>query len=181
MVGCGECKSLSVPLDKFFCMVEKRELTIRYNAYPDWSRLSVPDQDLIEKARQAAENSYSPYSKFAVGAAVLLANGEIITGANQENAAYPSGLCAERVALFYANAQYPEVSVKAIAVAAYNQNGMLIDPVPPCGACRQVMSETENRYNQPIRVFLPGEHEVLEFDSVADLLPFGFKPSYLTA
>ena len=100
---------------------------------------------LVNQSREAAKRAYAPYSKFQVGAAVLLENGEIITGTNQENAAYPSGLCAERVAVFYANSKYPDVPVIAIAVTAFTNNKFVQTPIPPCGSCRQVLTETETK------------------------------------
>ena len=136
--------------------------------------LCEKEQGLIEKAQEAIANSYSPYSNFAVGAAVLLDTGEIIKGANQENAAYPSGLCAERVALFYANAQFPDKKIKAIAIAAKNVNGLLENPVAPCGACRQVMLESESRSKQDMRIFLIGKKKIYLIKSVGDLLPLHF-------
>lgn len=129
---------------------------------------------LIEKAKNASLSAYAPYSEFQVGAAVLLANGTIITGSNQENAAYPSGLCAERTALFYANAQYPDVPVKAIAIAASTKGSFTKDVCSPCGSCRQVLVEVENRYNQPVEIIMYGEKHIYEVDSIRSLLPLSF-------
>ena len=118
---------------------------------------------------------YAPYSHFHVGAAALLENDVIVTGTNQENVAYPSGLCAERTALFYANSQYPDVPVKALAIVGISEvNGMNHTPLSPCGACRQVMLETENRFATPMRVLLCGKEEVYIVESAKDLLPFAF-------
>jgi cytidine deaminase len=136
--------------------------------------LEQSEQFIISKAIEATNNSYAPYSKFCVGAALLLENDEIIIGCNQENAAYPSGLCAERTALFSAGAQYPDVPVKALAIAARNENGMMKLPVVPCGACRQVMLETEKRYNHDMRILLYGTSGVYVVDSVKALLPLQF-------
>lgn len=136
--------------------------------------LPKEDQNLIALAKDACNNSYVPYSNFAVGAAVRLADGTIVTGTNQENAAYPSGLCAERTTLFYANSQYPNQAVDTLAVAAYNQGSYLQSPIPPCGACRQVILETENRYSQPIRILLYGEKEIYECEGISNLLPLSF-------
>ena len=136
--------------------------------------LEQSEQFIISKAIEATNNSYAPYSKFCVGAALLLENDEIIIGCNQENAAYPSGLCAERAALFSAGAQYPDVPVKALAIAARNENGMMKLPVVPCGACRQVMLETEKRYNHDMRILLYGTSGVYVVDSVKALLPLQF-------
>jgi len=136
---------------------------------------------LIERAKSASVNAYAPYSHFLVGAAVLLENGEIITGNNQENAAYSSGLCAERTAMFYANANYPDVPVTTLAVAAQNSSGFLKDPIAPCGSCRQVLLETEQRYGKKLRVLLYGASEIAILESVKDLLPLSFGVEALKA
>lgn len=143
----------------------------------------LPEKEkiLVEMAKSASINAYAPYSNFLVGAAVLLENGEIITGNNQENAAYPSGTCAERTAVFYANALHPNVAVKTIAVAAQNANGFLKDPIAPCGSCRQVLLETENRFGKPVRILLYGETEIAQLESVRDLLPLCFGVEALKA
>lgn len=141
--------------------------------------LSQTDRQLIEAAKQATARSYSPYSRFAVGAALQLANGTIVTGSNQENAAYPSGLCAERTALFYANSQYPDQPVKALAIAARSESGFLDVPIPPCGACRQVMLETEQRYRTAMRILLYGEKEIYVIESTKTLLPLSFGEEFL--
>lgn len=140
----------------------------------DWDELTPEDRELVESAKKATETSYSPYSHFQVGAAARLANGVIFTGSNQENAAYPSGLCAERTTLFSANAHYPNVPVLSLAIAAYYQDHFLAAPVPPCGACRQVILEVEDRFNQPIRILLYGTDGVHVVDTVKSLLPFQF-------
>jgi len=132
---------------------------------------------LIEEAKNATFSAYAPYSEYRVGAAVLLDNGTIITGNNQENAAYPSGLCAERTALFFANSQYPDVPVKAIAIAAYNKGGFTKEVCTPCGSCRQVLVEIENRYNKLIEIIMYGEDHIYEVDSIRDLLPLSFGKS----
>ena len=133
---------------------------------------------MIDKAKEATSRSYAPYSKFSVGAAALLKNGVIVTGTNQENAAYPSGTCAERTTLFYANSQYPDQPVQTLAIAARNEQGKFLeDPITPCGACRQVMLEMETRYRQPMRILLYGEKEIYEMQKVGDLLPFSFDAS----
>jgi cytidine deaminase len=135
--------------------------------------VSKDDQLLIQAAKQVIENAYAPYSKFKVGAAVLLANGEIITGSNQENAAYPSGLCAERVALFYAQSRYPNVAIQSLAITASGAFSSA-EFISPCGACRQVMVESEKRGKGHLRILLCNETEVLEINSAADLLPLKF-------
>ena len=135
-------------------------------------------RQLYEAAFEASKKAYAPYSKFHVGAAVLLENGEILSGNNQENAAYPSGLCAERTTLFYANSRYPEQAVTTLAIAARNEQGeFLDDPIPPCGACRQVMLETETRHQRPMRILLYGRKGIYEIKRVGDLLPLSFDAS----
>lgn len=137
--------------------------------------LSAEEQQLVEAAKEATTRSYAPYSHFHVGAAALLANGEIISGTNQENAAYPSGICAERTTLFYANSQHPQQAVKALAIAARTSEGHWTEiPISPCGACRQVMTETENRYEKPMKVLLCSAQEVFVIESAKDLLPVSF-------
>ena len=139
------------------------------------NELSAEEAKLIEKAREQVSKSYAPYSKFSVGAAVLLENGEVFAGSNQENSAYPSGLCAERVAMFYANAQYPDAPITTIAVAARGTNGEFTNsPISPCGVCRQALIEAQVRAKQPLRVLLFGQREVLAFGSITDLLPYQF-------
>ena len=135
----------------------------------------VPDEELplVNAALKATEQSYAPYSEFHVGAAALLADGTIVTGSNQENEAYPSGLCAERVTLFHAGHQYPDVPVVALAIAA-STGGKQVESISPCGACRQVLLETEQRYNRPMKVLLCGTKEVVVAPSAASLLPLCF-------
>jgi cytidine deaminase len=139
-----------------------------------YEALNFDEKKWIDYAKEASTRAYSPYSKFNVGAAVVLENGEIITGSNQENVAFPSGLCAERTALFYANSRYPEQAVKAMAIAAYTDGDFLDRPISPCGSCRQVVLETELRYKQPVRIYLYGKSMVYVIDSVKDLLPLAF-------
>ena len=138
------------------------------------AELSEEDKELVEAAKQATNGSYAPYSKFLVGAAARLQDGCIVTGANQENAAYPSGLCAERTALFAAGAQYPDQPVVALAIAARKGRRFLAQPISPCGACRQVMSGVEERYGVPIRILLYGTEGVLVSDGISPLLPLRF-------
>ncbi len=151
-------------------------ITAVVNVY-SYDELDETDRTLIEAAKEATRRSYAPYSHFSVGAAALLDNGVVVTGTNQENAAYPSGLCAERTTLFYANSQYPDQPVRTLAVAARTEKGFIPSPIPPCGSCRQVMLETENRYRRLIRVLLYGEKEVYEVRRVGDLLPLSFDAS----
>lgn len=136
--------------------------------------LSAQQRCLVEIAKQKTQDAYAPYSHFSVGAAALLANGEIVTGCNQENAAYPSGLCAERTTLFAANANYPNTPVTALAIACFTDGHFTQDTASPCGACRQVMLETEHRFAQPMEVILYGERECCVFHSASDLLPLNF-------
>lgn len=135
----------------------------------------LPDEDLplVTAAVDATKQSYAPYSHFRVGAAALLADGTIVTGSNQENAAYPSGLCAERVALFHAGHQYPDIPVVALAIAAWT-DGKQVDRIFPCGACRQVLLETEQRYDKSLKVMLCGLKEILVAPSAVSLLPLCF-------
>lgn len=140
-------------------------------------QLTPLDKQLKEAATRVAQDAYAPYSHFRVGAAVCLKNGEIITGSNQENAAYPSGICAERTALFYAAAQYPDVGVETLAIVAFNQYGQ-VEGISPCGACRQVLMETTQRFG-PYRVLLCGREECIILEDARYLLPFGFDGSSL--
>ena len=140
-----------------------------------YHELSAEERKLTESALEATHRSYAPYSNFHVGAAVLLENDVIVTGTNQENVAYPSGLCAERTALFYANSQYPDVAIKALAIVGCSQyEGMNHTPISPCGACRQVMIETEKRFGKPIKLLLCGAEEVYVCESASSLLPLSF-------
>ena len=142
-----------------------------------FEELEASDKELVEKAIAATDNSYAPYSKFNAGAALRLADGRIVIGANQENAAYPSGLCAERTAVFAAQANYPEQPITTLAIAARNVNGMMPKPITPCGACRQVILEIEERYRRPVRILLYGTEGVYIVSSVRDLLPLCFVDS----
>lgn len=151
----------------------KKALTISYTIC-NYEDVSNQAQDLIDKAKTIAEQAYAPYSKFNVGAALVLSNGEIILGNNQENIAYPSGLCAERVAMFYASSKYPEMEVLEMAVYATSKKFEFKDIATPCGACRQVMAEYEGKQNKPIRIYLASDEHVMIVESAADLLPFIF-------
>lgn len=137
--------------------------------------LSIDDQNLVELARDATYRSYSPFSHFRVGAAIRLSNGEIVTGSNQENVAYPSGTCAERTAAFYAHSQYPDARFDTIAIAARGTDGHPVaEPVAPCGACRQVLLEYEKLAGADVRVILVGRDEIYVLPSVRSLLPLAF-------
>lgn len=151
-----------------------KEIKIAYQEYDSIEQLSSMDRELAEAAIQATEGSYAPYSKFNVGAAVRLDSGLIVKGANQENAAYPSGLCAERTAMFYASATYPECIMTGIAITA-SQEGVLCDnPVTPCGACRQVMAQYQTKGGKPMNILLVGGRKIWKFEKVDDLLPLIF-------
>ena len=149
--------------------------TCHYALYV-YDELSDKDRELVDAAKHATEGSYAPYSKFCVGSALRLADGTIVTGANQENVAYPSGLCAERTVLFYAGAAYPDKAVEALAIAARTEGGeFTATPISPCGACRQVMLETELRYRIPMRILLYGTEGVYVVEGgVGELLPLQF-------
>lgn len=154
----------------------KLEIPIAVCCYDE---LTEEDRQLIDAAREATQRSYAPYSHFSVGAAALLENGVIVTGSNQENAAYPSGTCAERTTLFYANSQYPDQAVCTLAVAARSEEGFLDTPIPPCGSCRQVLLETEKRFNRPMRILLFGKEETYILQGVGSLLPLSFGAEFL--
>ncbi len=139
----------------------------------DTGELEITHQLLFREASLAARKAYAPYSGFQVGAAVLLADGRIVTGNNQENAAYPSGLCAERIALFSAGALYPEVPVKALAVCALKK-GEFTENISLCGSCRQVLLESEHRYGNPVTILLCGSERVLVIEGARSLLPLSF-------
>ena len=151
-----------------------KEIKIAYIEYESLDQLDPQDRELAEAAIEATKGSYAPYSGFNVGAAVRLDTGEIVKGANQENAAYPSGLCAERTAMFYASATYPDSIIESIAVTA-SQNGILCDsPASPCGACRQVMAQYQTKGGRPMTIILVGGEKIWKFDKVDDLLPLIF-------
>lgn len=156
-----------------------REIKIAFQEFDTIEELSSDDQQLVISAREATKNAYAPYSQFHVGASLLLENGEIIQGNNQENADFTDGLCAERVALFYAHAKFPKVPVVAIAVSAKNHQGLVKEPAQPCGSCRQVMVETEVRFQKPIRIILDGRESIQILDGAESLLPLAFKPNAL--
>jgi len=154
--------------------MRKEELRITVYSYDHPEELPDDGNKLVEIAKEATKNAWAPYSQFRVGAALELENGTVITGNNQENIAFPSGLCAERVALFYAGSQYPGVAVKRIALAAYTNGSFVDQPVYPCGDCRQVLLEHENRVKQPIRVIMYGQSETRMVNRISDLLPLPF-------
>jgi cytidine deaminase len=153
----------------------EKELRLYYQQYGHWKELSELDQALVARAKGAMEDAYAPYSEFKVGAALRLEDDTIITGSNQENIAYPSGLCAERVALFYAGANYAHLNVETLCIVA---KGDLVDEqtiLSPCGGCRQVMVETERRQQKPFRVILVSQNNItIVTNSASSLLPLAF-------
>ncbi len=155
------------------------EIHINIEEYKSPDELSVDEQHLIDRAIQTARDAYAPYSEFRVGASLLLDNGTFVNGNNQENAAQPDGLCAERVAIFAANAMHPESPVKMMAIAAVYQDKLLDQPVYPCGSCRQALLESENRFNQPVRILMYGMAGIHVVNSIKDLLPLSFDSSFL--
>jgi cytidine deaminase len=156
---------------------EKIQIVNTFELFHSADDLLPVDYKLILKAREAAKRAYNPYSGFSVGAALLLSNNEIIQGNNQENAAYPSGTCAERVALFYAASQYPEWAVLALAISV--ENHTQAEWISPCGACRQVISEYQDRSNSKIRIIMEGNGKIVISQGIDALLPFRFKSSAL--
>lgn len=157
-----------------------RKIAFELLIFESLQELNVADQELMKEAIKAREHAYSPYSKFNVGAALLLENGMVVTGNNQENASYPSGLCAERVAIFYASSKFPEVTIKAIAISAASKSYVVDKPAAPCGNCRQAISEYEIKQQSPIPIIMSGETgEILKCQSVADILPLAFNSSFL--
>ena len=159
---------------RYICHMKEKRIEISYKVCAI-NELDAQEKSLMEAAIEATRRSYAPYSHFHVGAAVLLENDVIVTGSNQENVAYPSGLCAERTALFYANSQYPNMAVKALAIAARGEEeGIVRTPISPCGACRQVMLETEKRFGKPMKILLCGFEAVYIVEGVTQLLPFAF-------
>ena len=154
--------------------MSKKRLTIDYEEFASVDEMTPEDRKLVGLALEAQKGSYSPYSHFQVGAALLLADGTIIKGANQENAAYPSGLCAERTALFAAGANYPDVPLECLAIAGSDHGVLCESPASPCGACRQVMAEYQKKFGKPLKIILVGSKRIRKFYKVEDILPFIF-------
>ena len=167
------CWNILLALRKTVSHGKREGFGFKFSAFSALKEVPEPLQSLALKAKEAVKSSYSPYSHFAVGAAVLLANGEVVMGSNQENGAYPSGLCAERVALFYAGAAFPGIAVKAIAIAAQYEGKPTDEPVSPCGGCRQVMMETRRMGGAPIQLMV-GEEKIVLVEDVAFLRPLAF-------
>ena len=150
------------------------------DVFENFEELSTDVKSLMEKAKEARLKAYAPYSKFLVGTAILMDNGEIFTGSNQENASYPSGLCAERTAIFYAGAQFPKAKIIRMAIIAGSMHNITTAPIPPCGACRQSIAEYEVKQQAPIEIYFMGEQgKVLKSNSLANLLPLLFDKSVL--
>lgn len=161
-------------------LMKKQEISFQLEVYDSIAGLSSSDRQLMLKATSARKNAYAPYSNFQVGAAVLLENGEVVIGSNQENASYPSGLCAERVAIFQAGAIYPNIVIKAVAISATSLKYQVDTPAAPCGNCRQSMSEYEIKQKQPIQLLMMGEiGKVLKCNAIGDILPLAFNNSFL--
>ena len=154
--------------------------TTTFNAFDTVEELPNDVQDLMTQAIEARKNAYAPYSKFRVGVAIALDNGEVILGSNQENAAYPSGLCAERVAIFYAGAKYPNAKIVKMAITAASDTNQTTAPIPPCGSCRQSIAEYEIKQEQPIQIYFMGEiGAIYKSESLKNLLPFMFDKKFL--
>ncbi|MCD8312747.1 MAG: cytidine deaminase [Bacteroidales bacterium] len=154
--------------------MKEKKIETTYLEYEGAEQMSAADRELVEMAVKATRKAYTPYSKFNVGAAIRLEGDIIVVGNNQENLAYPSGLCAERTAMFYAASTYPDKAMKTIAIAATQGGELTPDPVTPCGACRQVMAEYQTRSGQPMEIILVGRSAIWKFSRVDDLLPFIF-------
>ncbi|WP_026728680.1 cytidine deaminase [Flavobacterium denitrificans] len=155
-------------------------ITSSFTIYDSINELSQEVQDLMNQAIEIRKKAYAPYSQFRVGAALLLDNGKTILGSNQENAAYPSGLCAERTAIFYAGSTYPEAKILKIAISAASDTNQTTAPIPPCGSCRQSIAEYEIKQDTPIEIYFMGEiGEVYKSASLKNLLPFMFDKKFL--
>jgi cytidine deaminase len=162
-------------------MSRKIEIKAELTEFDSENELSAADRELVSAARKSTQMAYAPYSHFQVGAALRLDSGDVISGNNQENASYSLGLCAERVALFWAGANHPGKKITTMAITAYSANFAINRPIAPCGACRQAIAEYEHRYNQPIRLILVGASgKVWITDSVNQLLPLQFTAEDLT-
>ena len=154
-------------------MADKKYI-INYEEFSSASQMTPEDQEMVAAAIQAQKGSYSPYSHFQVGASLKLENGLVLKGANQENAAYPSGLCAERTVMFYAGANYPDIPFDTLAIAGSDHGVLCESPASPCGACRQVMAEYQKKHNKPFNIILVGSKRIRKFHCVDDVLPFIF-------
>ena len=160
--------------------MKKVQLTTSITVFESTDELPSEVQQLMAKAVAIRKTAYAPYSNFQVGTAFLLENGETVTGNNQENAAYPSGMCAERVAVWNASSQYPDVKILKIAITASSEHNPVTEPVAPCGACRQTLSEYELKQEEPIEIYFMGQRgNIIKTDSLHDLLPLAFDKSFL--
>jgi len=160
--------------------MKKIKIEAELEVYEDFSELPQDVQQLMKEAFAARDSAYAPYSEFHVGAALLLSNGEIVRGSNQENAAYPSGLCAERTAIYYAGANFPDEKLEVMAISATGKRKPSTTPIPPCGACRQAIAEYEVKQKQPVVIYFMGASgKVFKSDSLSNLLPFIFTQEYL--
>ncbi|MFD2589142.1 cytidine deaminase [Croceitalea marina] len=160
--------------------MEKKKIEFELSIYNAEDELSKEEQDLLYKATEARANAYAPYSNFQVGVAILLENGEIVIGNNQENASYPSGLCAERVAIFQAGARFPNQKIISMAITATSKNYVVDTPAGPCGNCRQSIAEYEQKQKTPITILMRGEKgKIYKCNSIAELLPLAFNNSFL--
>ncbi|MEM1339745.1 MAG: cytidine deaminase [Bacteroidota bacterium] len=160
--------------------MKKRSIGFELLIFEKIQEMSQEDQKLLQRADKALESSYSPYSNFKVGAAVLLENGTVVLGSNQENASYPAGLCAERVAVFSAGAQFPNVQIQAIAISAASTHNFVSQPAGPCGSCRQAILEYEVKQKSPIAILMKGQSgPIYKCGSIAALLPLSFDHTFL--
>lgn len=160
-------------------MIEK-QLSTTIQIFDSVSELPEQIQKLMQKAVEARNSAYAPYSKFKVGAALVLENGEIVKGNNQENASYPSGLCAERTAIYAAGANYPDQKIKVLAITATSEKHDVLEPIAPCGACRQAIAEYEQKQNEPIQIYFMGlKGKVVRVKSLLDILPLAFNNKFL--
>lgn len=161
--------------------MEKRKIEFEIDVHQESKTLPEDLKRLLTFAVASRKNAYAPYSNFHVGAAVLLDNGEVVIGNNQENASYPSGLCAERVAIFHAGAKYPNIAIKAVAISAASKAYVVDRPAAPCGNCRQAIAEYEHKQKSPIKIVLQGEKgDILVCNAISDLLPLSFDSTFLS-
>ncbi len=155
-------------------------ITTQFKVFDSVQELPNDIQTLMTQAIEVRKNAYAPYSKFRVGVAIFLDNGKTVLGSNQENAAYPSGLCAERVAIFYAGAVYPEAKILKMAITAASDSNQTTAPIPPCGSCRQSIAEYEIKQETPIEIYFMGEiGAIYKSESLKNLLPFMFDKKFL--
>jgi cytidine deaminase len=160
--------------------MKKIEIKTSFTVFQSVEELPQEIQSLMQQAIAVRKNAYAPYSKFKVGTALLLDNGKVVLGSNQENAAYPSGLCAERVAIFQSGAIYPDAKIIKMAISAASDTNQTTTPIPPCGSCRQSIYEYEFKQNTPIAIYFMGESgEIYKSDSIKNLLPLSFDKNFL--